>query len=156
MNILVKNEINLIVNSIIEFYQISIDDIDKRKNKNKKPDVIWPRQVVEYYLYKDRNYQLSDISEITGASRCTIFNSVKIVSNEIDTKSIKGLSVIELMRNIDMLMNLYKEGIKLSSYMTEKFLNIKTLINSIQTQINEYNVLRGVFDEFKTKCNNLL
>ena len=156
MDILRKNEIDLIVSSVTGFYQVDINDIDKRLNKDKRVLIIWPRQVLEYYLYKKCKIQHSEIIKITGTTRGTIFNSVKAVNNEIETKTKKGLMVLELVNKIDVIMSLFKQGMNISVYMTEKYLNIKTLINSIEEQISEFEQLRLKYLEFKNKCESIL
>lgn len=64
-------------------YNVSMSMINKKKNHCRKPEFVYPRQVIEYCMVEFVGSGPEEICKLTGVDRSTVYNSHKIIGQDL-------------------------------------------------------------------------
>jgi hypothetical protein len=91
---------------------LNLNKFQKYLVKSRKRQIVWPRQVIFYYLYNDRKMKYRQIEQATGFHRATVMHSVEVVADRIRQNDKEFFEIIQPVRFLLKADQLKKPGLK--------------------------------------------
>lgn len=96
----------IIIDIICDYFGIDFKTIC---TKSRKYDILKPRQICHYFLYKFTLFSSSKIGFLVGnLDHATVLNSINKVNNSIDTDITYRNEILEIQQQIELKLELNK------------------------------------------------
>ena len=100
---------NMVITAVCDYYEVSFDSIVKsNKNKTRKAEIIYPRQVIEYCLKVVAHESPSAISRITGVYHATVLHSATTIQNDVDCGNQRGLKALPVIQELNKMIRAHR------------------------------------------------